>query len=471
MNVNLLRWIFINIRLFPVIGKLSILMDNIDVTDVLIDPVKMFEGDSLVLECMSDRNNVTISWNRNYFITINNSLAIKNVRLADAGTYVCTGTGSEEDEMQNVIIDVLYPPSFPIIEGTVTGFVGEQVTLKCISNANPPPTYQWRASNQNGPLLSRNQTFQMTILEENQHIVCVAQSLMVTTLGRSRSIQIYRAISVDSYVEANVLNIENGPSWEVKEGEDINILCATVGQPAPDVWWTKVGNETFYFEGNRLIGYDIGQDFAGVYACNVDNTGISVNKTVVSTYDTKTIHLKMAKTLAHGDVFSAAECKNYCRRNSSAFGNTGRYKNLTWDGTNIPDKNEKDLIIMITAGIGWAALTIALFINILCCVFKKRKKTDEEKESETQTDETLEMFGYTYARSLPETPSSYITEVRFPESIYLDINNCDMLSTGQIDDTNISPVESYQTISSESTFLKPIFTSIHTNNYLSTSRL
>ncbi|XP_053403918.1 uncharacterized protein LOC123554656 [Mercenaria mercenaria] len=377
--------------------------------------------------------------------------------------YLCTSIISDVVETQNVSVIVLYPPSYPDIEGTTSGLIGEEVTLKCISNANPPPTYQWKRFNQNGVVLSRNQTLQISISEENSRVVCVAQSLMVTTLGKSKRADVAREVTIFSYVGAIIHAIDKGSNLKLIEGEDIDILCDAIGRPVPDVWWTKTGNKSFSFFGKRLIGYDIDKHFPGTYVCHAGNNITSVNKTVIETYTTKLIYVKVTESLVSRLACSSVECAGYYERDLSTDNTTNGKTDFTLDDTINPEEKDKELVLIITDVIGWTALAISIIINIWFCKVNKRN-TEKLSTIKTQTEQPSEMSAYSYARSLPERPSSYITEVRLPEHTYFELNSGDMINSGQNDSFDINLTGSYPSVSSDSSYLEPIYTSSHPSN-------
>lgn len=72
------------------------------------------------------------------------NLQIGNVRIQDAGDYVCQ-IGDQEARDQVHTVEILVPPSLrPVPQnGQVTARKGSSVTLECKASGNPVPNIYW----------------------------------------------------------------------------------------------------------------------------------------------------------------------------------------------------------------------------------------------------------------------------------------------------------------------------------------
>lgn len=72
------------------------------------------------------------------------NLQISNVRIQDAGDYVCQ-IGDQDSRDQVHTVEIMVPPSVrPVPQnGQITARKGSSVTLECKANGNPVPNLVW----------------------------------------------------------------------------------------------------------------------------------------------------------------------------------------------------------------------------------------------------------------------------------------------------------------------------------------
>ncbi|XP_077057491.1 B-cell receptor CD22-like isoform X2 [Siphateles boraxobius] len=129
------------------IGKPGV---NLTVTDLQVEsPERVTEGDSVSLTCKSScalTDRATFIWYRNSLkiLTESNKLILNPVRREDSGRYSCAVDGHTHIS-PDVQINVMYPPVKPVISISPSGVIveGDSVTLKCISDSNPPAEISW----------------------------------------------------------------------------------------------------------------------------------------------------------------------------------------------------------------------------------------------------------------------------------------------------------------------------------------
>ena len=66
----------------------------------------------------------------------------------------------------------------------------------------------------------------------------------------------------------------------VVEGESVSLDCNATGNPAPNVTWTKDGNNSVLYQGERYTIDNITRQQAGRYICTAENgIGSKLNAT------------------------------------------------------------------------------------------------------------------------------------------------------------------------------------------------
>lgn len=72
------------------------------------------------------------------------NLQISDVRISDAGDYVCQ-IGDQEPRDQIHTLEILVPPTIRSVpdHGLVSARQGNNVNLECKSSGNPVPTIHW----------------------------------------------------------------------------------------------------------------------------------------------------------------------------------------------------------------------------------------------------------------------------------------------------------------------------------------
>ncbi|XP_056128087.1 B-cell receptor CD22-like [Rhinichthys klamathensis goyatoka] len=126
---------------------------NLTVTDLQVEsPERVTEGDSVSLTCKSScalTDRATFIWYRNSQPLTerrdrNNELLLQSVRREDSGRYSCAVDGHTHVSPA-VQLYVMYPPKNTFIVVSPSGVIveGDSVTLKCISDSNPPAEIRW----------------------------------------------------------------------------------------------------------------------------------------------------------------------------------------------------------------------------------------------------------------------------------------------------------------------------------------
>ncbi|XP_067829022.1 intercellular adhesion molecule 1-like isoform X2 [Heptranchias perlo] len=112
------------------------------------------EGKSQTLSCNAAGNPAPqVSWIKDGQIYFREKLHIPSVQLRDGGQYVCRVTNEYGSKNSSLNAVIMYKPqntSISVNNKTVSGSPihvskGDEVTITCNSNGNPPATLQWEA--------------------------------------------------------------------------------------------------------------------------------------------------------------------------------------------------------------------------------------------------------------------------------------------------------------------------------------
>ncbi|XP_067829029.1 sialic acid-binding Ig-like lectin 16 isoform X4 [Heptranchias perlo] len=112
------------------------------------------EGKSQTLSCNAAGNPAPqVSWIKDEQIYFGEKLHIPSVQLRDGGQYVCRVTNEYGSKISSLNAVIMYKPqntSISVNNKTVSGSPihvskGDEVTMTCDTNGNPPATFQWEA--------------------------------------------------------------------------------------------------------------------------------------------------------------------------------------------------------------------------------------------------------------------------------------------------------------------------------------
>ncbi|XP_072156592.1 irregular chiasm C-roughest protein isoform X2 [Bemisia tabaci] len=174
-----------------------------------------------------------------------------------------------------VRLDVTYPPEVRLT-GTPTTDIEEGkdvVALRCITDANPPATVQWRRSN--GDIRSTEESFRLAPVNRKDSGVYTCQAS--NNVGTSQPL----TVSLDVKYAPSIREV--GPDKVVTAPlfSPVRFNCEADGNPLPSYQWlqrlptiTPTSDETVYVRGSEAQLYvnNVTYDHQGDYVCRVTNS-------------------------------------------------------------------------------------------------------------------------------------------------------------------------------------------------------
>ncbi|XP_010084286.1 PREDICTED: vascular cell adhesion protein 1-like [Pterocles gutturalis] len=238
------------------------------------------EGDPLKLTCVTESNpQPQIVWSKHLsdesiqHLIENNVLSIPRAHFTDSGLYICEVINLVTNKTEKATVDIVIQGAPNIaelsIEPSTTVQEGENVSIRCSAESNPPPKIILRRKSDSADLgpYSEGAVLQIpsvTFLNGGDY-ECVAEN----KFGKSRS--------------EITLNVEYGPkntmisvipATAVKEGETVTMKCTSSGSPAPVISWKKktaTGESEKIFQDATLTIQNIKSQDLGLYECEAYN--------------------------------------------------------------------------------------------------------------------------------------------------------------------------------------------------------
>ncbi|XP_069721280.1 immunoglobulin superfamily member 10 isoform X2 [Phaenicophaeus curvirostris] len=265
--------------------------------------MKVKAGDTALLDCeaagepkpkifwlLPSSDMISSSTDR-YFLHVNGSLSVSQVKLLDAGEYMCVARNPGGDDTKLYKLDVVAKP--PIINGLyvnktimkVTAVKHSKKHIDCTAEGNPPPQIMWIMPDNiflTAPyygsriVVHKNGTLEIRNIRpsDTADFICVArndggESMLVVQLEVSEMLR--RPIFKNPFNEKII----------AKPGKPTTLNCSVDGNPPPDISW-MLPNGTWYSggiktsqfltdSGGTLTIYDPDRDKAGKYRCAARN--------------------------------------------------------------------------------------------------------------------------------------------------------------------------------------------------------
>ncbi|NXR13901.1 VCAM1 protein, partial [Semnornis frantzii] len=237
------------------------------------------KGDPLKLTCVTESNPPAQTvWRKHLtdgstqHLIENNTYFIPRVNFTDSGLYICEVNNLVTNKTEKAAVDIVIQGTPNIVELSVepstTVQEGENVSIQCSAEGNPPPKIILR---------KKSDIADMRPYSEGGILL---PSVMFLNGGD------YECVAKNKFGESKseiTLNVEYGPrntmisvipATAVREGETVTMECTSSGNPAPLISWKrKVSSgesETIFKEATLTIQNFNIQDL-GLYECEAYN--------------------------------------------------------------------------------------------------------------------------------------------------------------------------------------------------------
>ncbi|NXJ40827.1 IGS10 protein, partial [Ciconia maguari] len=236
-----------------------------------------------------------------HFLHVNGSLSVSQVKLLDAGEYMCVARNPGGDDTKLYKLDVVAKP--PIINGLyvnktimkVTAVRHSKKTIDCRAEGTPPPQVMWIMPDNiflTAPyygsriVVHKNGTLEIRNIRpsDTADFICVARN----DGGESMLV-----------VQLEVLEMLRRPMFKnpfnekiiAKPGKTTTLNCSVDGNPPPDISW-MLPNGTWFSSGIKtsqfrtgsngtLTIYNPDRDKAGKYRCSARNKVGYIEKLII----------------------------------------------------------------------------------------------------------------------------------------------------------------------------------------------
>ncbi|NXI55974.1 VCAM1 protein, partial [Chloroceryle aenea] len=237
------------------------------------------EGDSLKLICMTESNPPPqVVWGKYLanksiqHLIENHVLSIPHAHFTDSGLYICEVVNLVTNKTENATVDIVIQGAPKIAELSIEPSTrvqeGENVSIQCSAESNPPPKIILRRKSDSadmglygdGRILLPSVTF----LNGGDY-ECVAEN----KFGKSKS-----EITLNVEFPPKNITVLVYPSENVKEGENVTITCSTYSNPPSQMVLKKLhqGKEIILPSVNgTFILYNVTKNDTGRYLLDVFN--------------------------------------------------------------------------------------------------------------------------------------------------------------------------------------------------------
>ncbi|CAO1437052.1 unnamed protein product [Diamesa hyperborea] len=250
-------------------------------------------GNTIILPCkVQDLGSYVLLWRRgasvltalNLMVTRDSrlklvdgyNLQIANVKIQDAGDYICQ-IGDQEPRDQVHTLEILVPPSIrPVPEhGQVTARQGSTVTLECKASGNPVPNINWHKKDSNHIQHSLGEGSILTLERVDRNHAGTYQCNADN--GVRDAVQVDMVLKVLSPPDISVEK-----TWiHAADGCEVELVCTLLGDLSSDIMWYQnsflldmTDRRSIFSRGNKFIlGIrNFHQTDFGNYSCVADNT-------------------------------------------------------------------------------------------------------------------------------------------------------------------------------------------------------
>ncbi|XP_031169752.1 hemicentin-1 isoform X2 [Sander lucioperca] len=235
----------------------------------------------------------SLSWTKDgkrYPVSPDGSLALRNVGLADEGTYTCTATNTAGRDEAQVRLLVQVPPVVEVLEPPFNSPLQERVAnqriaFPCPAKGLPKPVIRWL---RNGQELTGNEPG-VSILEDGTLLILASVSPLDNGEYACAAVNDAGSTERKYQLKVNVPPVfrdrETPGNVSLVLSQSTSLVCDVIGSPTPVITWYKDGAPVV--SSNSIQILDMGKTLrllkaatadAGSYSCKAINIAGSTEK-------------------------------------------------------------------------------------------------------------------------------------------------------------------------------------------------
>ncbi|NXI37571.1 VCAM1 protein, partial [Galbula dea] len=238
------------------------------------------EGDPLKLTCVSESNPPPqIVWRKHLadesiqHLIENNILSISHAHFTDSGLYICEAINLANNKTEKATVDIVVQDGprntmISVIPATAVK-EGETVTMKCTSSGNPAPVISWKKRKATGESEKISEDATLTIQNIKSQDLGLYECEAYNQFGREE-----KAVKLIVQVPPQNITVLVYPSGNVKEGENVTIICSTYSNPPSQMVLKKIHQEKEIIlpsVNGTFILYNVTKNDTGRYLLDVFN--------------------------------------------------------------------------------------------------------------------------------------------------------------------------------------------------------
>uniref|UniRef100_A0A182IJW6 Ig-like domain-containing protein n=1 Tax=Anopheles atroparvus TaxID=41427 RepID=A0A182IJW6_ANOAO len=204
------------------------------------------------------------------------NLEIRDVRISDAGDYICQIGSMEPKEIVHTL-EILVPPKIDYISppNKLDIHKGAPIRMECRASGNPTPKIIWSRKNNVMPNGEANKTGNvLEIVHANRHTSGHYKCTADNRVGQPDSREVLVNVLYPPEIEVEQPIVHSGV------GHEAQLVCIVHGEPTPSVIWyqdtTQIGITEQFSQQNRgnkhsLIIRNVTYSDLGNYTCQASN--------------------------------------------------------------------------------------------------------------------------------------------------------------------------------------------------------